>query len=64
MKIGYECWQQEKHFKALILEAIQKTLKEKLYFITAQMQKTIKLDDGVPRYNNSDSENSLDLDAL
>ena len=64
MKIGYECWIQEKHFKSLILEAIQKTLKEKLYFTTAQMQKTIKLDDGVPEYNSSDSDESLDLDAL
>ena len=64
MKIGFECWNQEKHFKTLILEAIQKSLKEKLYYTTAQVQKTIKLDDGVPEYNNSDSDNSLDLDVL
>ena len=37
MKIGYECWQQEKHFKTLMLEAIQKTLMEKLYYTTAQV---------------------------
>ena len=64
MKIGFECWQQEKNFKTLILEAIQKTLKEKLQYTAAQVQKTIKLDDGVPEYNNSNSEDSIDLDAL
>ena len=66
MKIGYECWRQEKHFKNLILDAIQKTIKEQLYITAAQVQKCIKLDDGVPTYAtyNSDSEASLDFDLI
>ena len=66
MKIGYECWHQEKHFKNLIFDAIQKTIKEQLYITAAQVQKSIKLDDGIPTYftHNSDSEASLDFDII
>ena len=62
MKMGYECWLQGKDFKQLVIDSINKSIEEKLSLASAQIQKCINVDDGVPEYNNS--EDSVDLDAV
>ena len=65
MKLGYECWNQGKDFKHLILEAIKKSIDEKLVLASAKVQKCIRHVDGVPDYfSGGGSESSVDLDAV
>lgn len=58
MKIGYECWRQQKLFSQIVLRAIKKTVKEKLILATHGIQKFINDEDVVSQMSKSLSKPS------
>lgn len=63
MKLSYECWVQNLTIQRLMLQAVKKTVYEINVLSIHAMRKAKNIDeeDGIPPYNQSMSESSIDF---
>ena len=63
MKLSYECWVQNLTIQRLMLQAVKKTVDEINVLSIHVMRKAKNIDeeDGIPPYNQSMSESSIEF---